>query len=64
MGELPIPICAEAVIINIGIKIKLNKAEKVDLMAFLLTLTDQQFLFNPALAFPKELLLLNRRKNE
>lgn len=46
------------------IKIKLNKAEKVDLMAFLLTLTDQQFLFNPALAFPKELLLLNRRKNE
>jgi cytochrome c peroxidase len=46
------------------IKIKLNKAEKVDLTAFLLTLTDQKFLFNPALAFPKELLLLNRRKNE
>jgi cytochrome c peroxidase len=49
---------------NKRIKIRLNKAEKVDLTAFLLTLTDQQFLFNPALAFPKELLLLNRRKNE
>ena len=49
---------------NKRIKIRLNKAEKVDLMAFLLTLDDQKFLFNPALAFPKELLLLNRRKNE
>ena len=49
---------------NKRIKIRLNKAEKVDLMAFLLTLTDENFLFNPALAFPKELLLLNRRKNE
>ena len=49
---------------NKRIKIRLNKAEKVDLMAFLLTLDDQKFLFNPALAFPKELLLMNRRKNE
>lgn len=49
---------------NKRIKIKLNNAEKVDLTAFLLTLTDENFLFNPALAFPKELLLLNRRKNE
>jgi cytochrome c peroxidase len=45
------------------IKIRLSKAEKVDLTAFLLTLTDQQFLFNPALSFPKELLLKNRRNN-
>ena len=49
---------------NKRIKIKLNKSEKVDLTAFLITLTDQKFLFNPALAFPKKLLLLNRRKNE
>jgi len=49
---------------NKRIKIRLNKAEKVDLTAFLLTLDDQKFLFNPALAFPKELLLFNRRKNE
>jgi cytochrome c peroxidase len=49
---------------NKRIKIRLNKAEKVDLTAFLLTLDDQKFLFNPALAFPKELLLMNRRKNE
>ena len=49
---------------NKRIKIKLNKDEKVDLTAFLLTLDDQKFLFNPALAFPKELLLLNRRNNK
>lgn len=45
------------------IKINLSKAEKVDLTAFLLTLTDQHFLFNPALSFPKELLLKNRRND-
>lgn len=48
---------------NKRIKIKLNKFEKVDLTAFLLTLDDQKFLFNPALAFPAE-LLLNRSINE
>ncbi|MFZ9943568.1 MAG: cytochrome-c peroxidase [Bacteroidia bacterium] len=34
-------------------KIQLNVNEKVDLMAFLLTLTDKEFLFNPAHAYPK-----------
>ena len=46
-----------------AIKIRLSKLEKVDLTAFLLTLTDQHFLFNPALSFPKELLFKNRRNN-
>jgi len=31
--------------------------EKVDLTAFLLTLTDKEFLFNPIFGFPKEVLL-------
>jgi cytochrome c peroxidase len=31
--------------------------EKVDLTAFLLTLTDKEFLFNPKFGFPKEVLL-------
>ncbi|MBL7825795.1 MAG: c-type cytochrome [Saprospiraceae bacterium] len=35
-------------------KITLNDREKVDLTAFLLTLTDKEFLFNPAFSFPKE----------
>ncbi len=34
-------------------KIELSATEKVDLLAFLLTLTDREFLFNPAFGFPK-----------
>ncbi|MBN8678075.1 MAG: cytochrome-c peroxidase [Chitinophagales bacterium] len=34
--------------------ITLTANEKVDLQAFLLTLTDRAFLFNPAFAFPRE----------
>jgi hypothetical protein len=32
---------------------------KVDLTAFLLTLSDSAFVFNPNLAFPREILLNN-----
>lgn len=35
----------------------LTSNEKVDLTAFLLTLTDKEFLFNPKFGFPKEVLL-------
>ena len=35
----------------------LSSNEKVDLIAFLLTLSDKHFLFNPKYQFPKELLL-------
>lgn len=35
-------------------KIELSPNEKVDLMAFLLTLTDKEFLFNPDFSFPRE----------
>ncbi len=34
----------------------LNSNERVDLVAFLLTLSDKKFLFNPDYSFPKELL--------
>ncbi len=37
--------------------IQLNAREKVDLTAFLLTLTDQKFLFNPEYSFPRDILL-------
>jgi cytochrome c peroxidase len=37
--------------------IHLNDNEKVDIIAFLLTLSDKQFVFNPQFAFPKEILL-------
>ncbi len=33
--------------------IELNKEEQIDLTAFLLTLTDKEFLFNPAHSFPR-----------
>jgi cytochrome c peroxidase len=33
--------------------IRLNSVQKVDLVAFLLTLNDKHFLFNPELGFPK-----------
>jgi cytochrome c peroxidase len=36
--------------------ILLNSNEKVDLIAFLLTLSDKQFLFNPKFAYPKEII--------
>lgn len=38
-------------------KIILSSNEKVDLIAFLLTLTDKKFLFNPSFSFPKKTLL-------
>jgi cytochrome c peroxidase len=37
--------------------IVLTSNEKVDLIAFLLTLTDKKFLFNPNFSFPKNILL-------
>ncbi len=37
--------------------IHLSDNEKVDIVAFLLTLSDKQFVFNPNYAFPKEILL-------
>lgn len=39
---------------SIAPKIALNPNEKVDLLAFLLTLTDRDFLFNPDFSFPRE----------
>ena len=41
--------------------ILLNSNEKVDLIAFLLTLSDKKFIFNPKHAFPRELFLPQRR---
>ena len=41
-------------------KIVLNANDKVDLMAFLLTLSDKEFLFDPKFSFPKE--VVNSRK--
>lgn len=38
-------------------KIQLSSNEKVDLISFLLTLSDRAFLFNPAYAFPRKILL-------
>ncbi len=37
-------------------KIVLSSNEKVDLTAFLLTLTDRKFLFNPEYSFPKKII--------
>jgi cytochrome c peroxidase len=34
--------------------IKVNSNDKVDVIAFLLTLSDREFLFNQAYGFPKE----------
>ncbi len=42
--------------------IALNSNERVDLLAFLLTLTDKQFLFDPRFAFPREVLLTANQK--
>lgn len=44
--------------------IRLNAEEKVDLMAFLLTLTDKKFLFNPAHAYPKSNSAIQLSKTE
>mgnify|MGYP002149453517 CR=1 FL=1 len=38
-------------------RIVLSANEKIDIIAFLLTLTDKDFLFNPAFSFPKDILL-------
>jgi cytochrome c peroxidase len=37
--------------------ILLSSNEKVDLIAFLITLTDKEFLFNPAYSFPREIFM-------
>ncbi|GAB4133043.1 MAG: cytochrome c peroxidase [Bacteroidia bacterium] len=37
--------------------IHLSAEEKVDIVAFLLTLSDRRFIFNPAYSFPKNILL-------
>ena len=37
--------------------IKLTSDEKVDLLSFLLTLTDKQFLFNPDFHYPRDIFL-------
>jgi len=39
--------------------IELTSEEKVDLISFLLTLNDKEFVFNPKFQFPKEMLLQN-----
>jgi cytochrome c peroxidase len=38
-------------------QITLNANERVDIIAFLLTLTDRSFLFNPNFSYPKNLFL-------
>ncbi len=40
----------------------LSPNEKVDLTAFMLTLTDKKFLFNPEFSFPKNILLSKAKK--
>ncbi len=42
--------------------IKLSADEKVDLIAFLLTLNDLDFVFNPKFRYPKEILLTSEGK--
>ncbi|HMT36120.1 MAG TPA: hypothetical protein PKC41_09690, partial [Chitinophagaceae bacterium] len=41
--------------------ILLTSNEKVDLMAFLLTLSDRKFIFNPKHAYPRDIFLPERR---
>ena len=43
-----------------AIPINLTSHEKTDLIAFLLTLSDEQFVFDPSNKFPKELLIVNK----
>jgi cytochrome c peroxidase len=42
----------------------LNSKEKTDLIAFLLTLSDRQFLFNEKYAYPKTLLIPDKQINQ
>lgn len=44
-------------------KITLSANEKVDLTAFLLTLTDKEFMFNPKFGFPKEIFFNPAKDN-
>lgn len=48
---------------NLRQPIVLSSNEKVDLIAFLLTLTDREFLFNPKYSYPKNILLSITQKN-
>ena len=41
---------------SVGERVLLSSNEKVDLIAFLLTLSDKEFLFNPKHSFPREIL--------
>jgi cytochrome c peroxidase len=41
-------------------KITLTSEQKVDIIAFLTTLSDKEFLFNPNYSFPRHLLLKNK----
>ncbi len=43
-------------------QIKLNSNEKVDLTAFLLTLTDKEFLFNQEYSYPRDILLIHSKE--
>ncbi|MDP2385165.1 MAG: cytochrome c peroxidase [Bacteroidota bacterium] len=43
-------------------QIKLTSNEKVDLIAFMLTLTDKKFLFDQNYSYPKHILLSSRKK--
>lgn len=45
---------------ELKIPIRLTSDEKTDLIAFLLTLNDKSFVFNPSHQFPKELLLTSK----
>jgi hypothetical protein len=45
-------------------QMKLPAKDQIDIIAFLLTLTDKNFLFNPDYSFPKYILMneLNNKK--
>ena len=45
-------------------KISLNSDEKADLIAFLLTLNDKAFVFNPDFQFPKNILTPHEGKTK
>jgi cytochrome c peroxidase len=47
---------------ELKIPIKLSSDEKADLIAFLLTINDVEFVFNPKFSYPKEILLPAARK--
>ena len=52
---------AEKIALQLWKNIQLTPNEKVDLLSFLLTLSDKEFVFNPKFQYPKE-VFLNRDK--